>query len=85
MLINDIKSGMRVSLRGGGLATVKDNKKGMTRLIEVETSQGKDTGSEYAFNFIKVEVGSKWEEVTMTPDQQKQAQKIKVMLGALHG
>jgi hypothetical protein len=47
MLTNELKNGDRVKLRNGWFATVKDNKKGNTRLCEVEGTYT-EMGSVYA-------------------------------------
>ena len=72
MLTNDIKKGMRVKLRNGWYATMMDNKKGNTRLCEVE-GFCTEIGSVYAWDIEFVYVSEnqliKWETVELTPKQ----------------
>ena len=51
MKTNDLKSGNLVLLRNGNWATLKDNKKGNTRIAEVR-GQYTETGSLYAHDII---------------------------------
>lgn len=56
MLTNELKRGARVQLRNGWLATVMDNKKGNTRVCEVEGTYT-ETGSVYAHDIMYVITG----------------------------
>jgi len=83
MLINDLKRGMKVSRRNiGDIVTINDNKKGMIREIHATGPLVDEIGSEYVFNFHRVLLeDGKWELITMTEQQKKQAEKIKIMMG----
>ena len=51
MKTNDLKKGDRVQLRNGWFATVKDNLKGNTRMLEVE-GFCTEMGSVYAHDIV---------------------------------
>lgn len=70
MLTNDIKSGARIQLRNGWYATMHDNKKGNSRLAEVE-GYYTEMGSVYAHDIMAVLVNGQWQTVEHT-DKQKQ-------------
>lgn len=66
---NDIKSGAHVRLRNGLEAVVTDNQRGNIRSIEMSTQQGKDWGSCYAHDIMKVLVDGVWHDVEHTREQ----------------
>ena len=70
MKTNDIKSGTRVLLRNGWYATIKDNKKGNTRLARVEGIYT-EMGSVYSHDIVEVLVNGDWEKVEHTEAQKK--------------
>lgn len=51
MLTNELKKGTRVQLRNGWMATILDNKKGNTRVCEVEGDYT-EMGSVYAHDIV---------------------------------
>lgn len=57
MLTNELKKGTRVQLRNGWMATVLDNKKGNTRVCEVEGDYT-EMGSVYAHDIMYVVTGA---------------------------
>ena len=73
MLINDIKSGMNIRLTHNRKGVMRDNKRGIIRVVEVEVpGQPSDVGSTYADEIIAVEGPNGWEEIEITPAQKKQ-------------
>jgi len=76
MKTNDIKSGTRIKLSNGWFATMRDNKKGNTRLAEVEGIYT-EIGSIYSHNIEMVRTGTLWAKVELTPAQIK----LRLMLG----
>lgn len=84
VMINDVKSGWQVLTTSGATHTVKDNARGLIRLVEAQAPQGKELGSEYAFHWkaARENENTPWRTCTMTPAQKKQADKIvRTMLG----
>ncbi len=80
MLSNDIKEGMELKLTHGRTGVMKDNKRGITRVIEVPvSSQGFDIGSTYVDEFTHVKVDDEWEEVELTPGHSKQLNQLRSM------
>ncbi len=79
MQANDIKKGMQITTKSGFNGTMEDNKKGITRLIKVDGLCGPELGSEYIFKLRRVfnPETEKWEEVELSPAQQKQAALIR--------
>jgi hypothetical protein len=81
MKTNDLKSGTRVQLRNGWFATLMDNKKGNTRLAEVE-GFCTECGSVYSHDIMTYkDSNGNWDVVEHT-DKQK---KVRVMANALFG
>lgn len=78
MKTNDIKKGHRVQLRNGWYATVLDNKKGNTRLCEVEGDYT-EMGSVYGHDIMRVKQDSVWVAVEHTEAQLKNRQTLKAM------
>ena len=78
MLTNDIKKGMRIQLRNGWYATVLDNKKGNTRLCEVEGTYT-EMGSVYGHDIMRVKQESAWVAVEHTEAQKKNRQNLIAM------
>lgn len=72
MKTNDIKSGMKIQLNNGWFATMKDNKKGNTRLCEVEGIYT-ELGSVYSHDikYVLDSNNNKWLHVEYTPAQIK--------------
>ena len=62
MKTNDIKKGMRIQLASGWFGTMFDNKKGNTRMAEVEGYET-EIGSVYSHDITKVLVNGQWETV----------------------
>ncbi len=70
MLTNDLKKGDRIGLRNGWMATILDNRKGNTRLCEVE-GFCTEMGSVYAHDIMFKVMGTWRQEITHTPEQIK--------------
>ncbi len=80
MKTNDLKKGVRVKLQNGWEGTVMDNKKGNTRMVEVE-GHYTEIGSVYAHDiklWKNTETGL-WEQVEHTADQVKLKERLKSM------
>jgi hypothetical protein len=78
MKTNDIKKGTRIRLFNGWFATMADNKKGNTRMAEVE-GIFTETGSVYSHDIALVLVNDNWEAVEHTEAQlnlQKQLENL---------
>ena len=81
MKTNDLKKGMRVLLRNGWYATIMDNKRGNSRLAEVEGIVT-EIGSVYAHDIVKVRKDEGiWENVEHTEKQLG----VRRMVGKLFG
>lgn len=81
MLVNDIKKGMKLTLKGTGWnATMADNAKGVIRMCDVE-GVCREIGSVYAWNIAEVlnPTTGKWEKVELSPAQLKQKANINAM------
>ena len=77
MLSNDIKSGMEIQLTHGREGWMRDNKRGITRVVEVVVpGQGTDVGSCYINEIISVKTENGWEAVEYTEAHQKQLAKL---------
>jgi len=77
MLTNDIKEGMPIQLTYGRVGTMKDNKKGIIRTVEVEVpGQGFDVGSCYINEIIMVKVDERWQPTEIVAAHKKQLEKI---------
>lgn len=70
MKTNDIKKDARILLTNGWYGTMMDNKKGNTRMAEIE-GYYKEIGSVYAWDIAKVKVEGQWVAVELTPKQIK--------------
>jgi len=83
VLVNDIKKNDRVTYADGSTAIVKDNLRGLIRMVEKDLigGEGIDIGSDYAFRWKTVQVDGEEIPVVMTPAQQKQAEDIKLFMG----
>ena len=69
MKTNDIKKGTRLKLACGWYGTMADNKKGNTRIVDVEGFE-RETGSVYAHDIVIAKnAAGEWEPVEHTPDQ----------------
>lgn len=79
VMLNTINNGTTVKLTGDRTAIVRDGmKNSMTRLVEVIAGGFcRETGSEYVFNILQVQVDGAWYEVEMTDRQKKRAAGIK--------
>ena len=78
MLTNEIKKGMRIKLRNGWFGTMFDNKRGNTRLVDVEGTY-REIGSVYSFDIMQVEVDGIWQRVQHTPVQTDLRHKLNAM------
>jgi len=78
MLTNDIKKGMRVKLSSGWFGTMYDNKKGNTRVVDVE-GDFHEIGSVYAWDIVAVNVDNVWHGIELTPKQLKAKTDIEKM------
>jgi len=59
---------------------MRDNKKGIARVVEVRVpGQGFDVGSAYVNEIIKVEVNGVWENVEITTAHTKKLNQLKSM------
>ena len=75
MFTNDLKKGTRIYLRNGWEATLIDNKKGNTRLADVE-GFCQEMGSVYSHDIMRYQdVEGNWHDVEHT-DKQKQCRKM---------
>ena len=80
MLTNDIKEGMALKLTFNRKGTMKDNKRGITRVVEVKVpGQGFDVGSCYVDEITHVKNNDSWEEVEVTVNHSKQLNQIRSM------
>lgn len=84
MFTNDLKKGTRIRLRNGWLATIWDNKKGNTRLAEVEgfcTEIGSvySHDIEYVITQLDGDLGAMLEVVEHTPAQLKLMKQVEAM------
>jgi hypothetical protein len=66
----DIKKGMRFQLANGWYATMMDNKKGVTRVAEVEGFYT-EIGSVYSHDIYRVLVDGVWHQVDYTEKELK--------------
>lgn len=82
---NNLKAGMRVKLtplpfisRQPRYASIVDNKKGIIRMIHVETRDGYygDMGSTYVDEIREVDVDGAWVPVEISPAHAKQMQRV---------
>jgi hypothetical protein len=65
---NDLKKGTPITLKNGWAAVIMDNKKGATRLAEVD-GIFKEIGSVYASDIDTAFVDGKWQSVTRKMSQ----------------
>ena len=82
MLINDVKDGMQLRLTHGRRGTMKDNKRGIARVVEVEVPwQGFDIGSTYVDEmvYVRKDDTADWEEVEMLESQRKKLNTIRMV------
>ena len=70
MLTNEIKKGTRFQLRNGWFATMFDNRKGNTRMAEVE-GLFTEIGSVYSHDIMRALVNGNWVPVKHTAAQNK--------------
>ena len=71
MKTNDIKKGMRIKQANGWEGAMMDNKKGNTRMVEVEGLYT-EIGSIYSHNIVAVQVDGEWvEDIEYTDSQEK--------------
>lgn len=77
MQTNDIKQGMRVYLNSGWEGTMQDNRKGNTRMVEVEGIYT-EIGSVYTHDIVGVldVANAEWVKVEHTPAQLKLKQQL---------
>jgi hypothetical protein len=66
---NDLKKGTPITLKNGWAAVIMDNKKGATRMAEVDGFV-KEIGSVYASDIDTAFVDGKWQPVTRQTKQQ---------------
>ena len=82
MLINDVKDGMQLRLTQGRKGTMKDNGRGIARVVEVEVpGQGFDVGSTYIDEIVYVKKNKEadWEEVVILESHRKKLNNIRVV------
>jgi hypothetical protein len=65
---NDLKKGTQIMLKNGWAAVIYDNKKGNTRLAEVD-GIFKEIGSIYAHDIDQAFINNEWQPVTHTKNQ----------------
>lgn len=65
---NDLKKGTQIMLKNGWAAVIYDNKKGNTRLAEVD-GIFKEIGSIYAHDIDRAFIGGEWLPVIHTKKQ----------------
>ena len=65
---NDLKKGTQIMLKSGWAAVLYDNKKGNTRLAEVD-GIFKEIGSIYSHDIDQAFIGGQWVPVTHTKKQ----------------
>lgn len=70
MKTNDIKKGTYIHLRCGWYATMWDNKKGNTRMCEVEGLYT-ELGSVYSHDIMQAFIDTKWVDIEHTESQLK--------------
>lgn len=75
MKTNDLKKGMRIRLACGWYATIMDNKKGDTRLAEVEGDYT-EIGSVYSHDIVTAFVDNNWIRIEHTPKQLQLKQRV---------
>lgn len=80
MFTNDIKKGMRIQLANGWYGTMMDNKKGNTRMAEIE-GYYTEIGSVYAWDIKKVQVNQSWVNVELTDKQAKDKKVVSAFFG----
>jgi len=80
MNTNDLKKGIKVQLRSGWFATIKDNKKGNTRLAEVD-GVVREMGSVYSHDIVSYynEEKDTWLPIDHTDSQRKLQAKLRKM------
>lgn len=79
MLVNDIKAGMRIKVQGGLIGTMGDNRKGVSRQLNIENGiSGPEMSSDYVDKIVAVEVDGQWEKVELTPKQREQMARIHI-------
>ena len=78
MLTNDIRDGDQIRLTDNRRGWMRDNKSGITRVVEVEVpGQGTDVGSCYIDEITMVKVNGLWEKAEMLPQHKKKIQRIR--------
>lgn len=84
MLTNEIKKGTKIVLTGGRVGEMLDSKKGITRLVKVETPWGVDDfGSVYADEILMAEVDGTLIPVELTAAHKKKMASIRGSLKAI--
>ena len=79
MKTNDLKSGTRVQMRNGWYGTLKDNKKGNTRIAEIEGDYT-EIGSVYSHDIMRYQDSNgNWNPVEHT-DKQKHCRNVNLAL-----
>lgn len=80
MNTNDLKKGIKVELRNGWFATIKDNRKGNTRLAEVD-GVVREMGSVYSHDIVSYysEEKDTWLPIDHTDSQHKLQAKLRKM------
>lgn len=74
---NDLKEGTEIRLTQRREGTIKDNKKGIIRVVEVAVfGQGFDVGSCYVNEIILAKINGVWESVELSDSHEKQLNKI---------
>ena len=82
MLANDIKEGFEVRMTHGRRAIMRDNKKGIIRVVEVEVpGQGTDVGSSYIDEMVYARKSEEhdWEEVEIIESHRSKLKNIRVV------
>jgi len=78
MLIhNDIKKGAKLYLTGGREATMQDNAKGISRLVEITAGGYPDWGSVYVWDILQVEVDGEWKTLSLSKIHEKKMANVK--------
>jgi hypothetical protein len=78
MKTNELKKGVRIQLRNGWQAIVKDNAKGNTRMCEV-FGHFTEIGSVYSHDIMKAEINDQWIDIEHTDAQKKLREKVKAL------
>lgn len=78
MKTNELKKEVRIKLRNGWEAVIKDNQKGNTRMCEVY-GHYTEIGSVYSHDIVKAQINGQWVDVEHTPAQLELRAKVKAI------